>query len=139
MSYELNSFEVNGHTYKYRSLNPMDALDFGSRVAKLLAPALSDGSNLSNALANMSKAVDVKDMKNLIKEALGYCYTPKSEALDNEAVFNAWFTECPEDLFEAGIKAVYNLVIPFLPKTLLTTIDTSSFNQVEQVKVKASK
>lgn len=118
MKNELNNFTVNDHVYKYRALNPMDALDYGSRVARIVAPALAGGADLSKAL---SSGVEVSA---LIKEALGYCYTPESEALDNEAVFNAWFTQHPDELFEAGIKAVYNLVTPFLPKALLTVVDS---------------
>lgn len=120
MKNELNKFTVNDHVYKYRALNPMDALDYGSRVAKIVAPALAGGADLSKAL---SSGLDGKEVSALIKEALGYCYTPESEALDNEAVFNAWFTQHPDELFEAGIKAVYNLVTPFLPKALLTIVD----------------
>lgn len=126
MNTELNKFMVNDHEYKYRGLNPFDALDFGSRVAKLLAPALASGMNVGEALVNASKSVDSKEIASLLKEALGYCYTPEKEALDNEATFNKWFNEHPDELFEAGIKAVYSLVNPFLPRVINTVIGQQS-------------
>lgn len=122
--FELQSFTVgDGSTYKFRALSPFDALDFGTRVAKLLAPAISEGASIGEALGRISSTVSSKELSDLLKEALGYCYTPQSEALDNEAVFNAWFSEHPDELFEAGIKAVYNLVLPFLPKAMTTLTD----------------
>lgn len=131
MKNELGKFEVDGTTYKFRYLSPMEGLDFGGRVAKLVAPTLmglGSGATVADIFKGLS-AVDSSEMTSLIKEALGKCYTPESEALDNEAVFNHWFGEHQDHLFTAGVLAVYNLAKPFFPNKLLTGLGANSLQE----------
>lgn len=132
MKNDLGKFEVEDAVYKFRHLSPMEGLEFGSRVAKLIAPTLmglGNGAKVADIVKGLS-AVDSSEMTDLIKEALGHCYTPESEALDNEAVFNHWFGEHPDHLFTAGVLAVYNLAKPFFPNKLLTGLGANSLQEV---------
>lgn len=113
--YELKSFTVNDREYKYRDLSPMEALTFGTRVVQLLSPFLVQGKNVGQAITALGNN---EDISNILREGLNRCYNNKSESLENEAIFNKWFQEYPQDLFECGVKAVWSLVHPFLPSML---------------------
>lgn len=113
--YELKSFIVNDREYKYRDLSPMEALTFGTKVVQLLSPFLVQGRNIGQAITSLGNN---EEISNILKEGLSRCYNNKSESLENEAIFNKWFQEYPQDLFECGVKAVWCLVNPFLPSML---------------------
>ncbi len=117
MKQELMNFTVNGREYKYHTLSPMEALSFGTKVVQLLSPFLLQGQNVGQAITSLGAN---EDLPKILKDALGRCYNNKNESLDNEAVFNKWFNEYPEDLFEAGVRATWGLVQPFLPSMLAT-------------------
>jgi hypothetical protein len=117
MNTELKTFTVNDREYKYRDLTPMEALSFGTKVVQLIAPFLMQGQNVGQAITSLGAN---EELPKILKEALGRCYNNKSESLENEAVFNKWFQEYPQDLFEAGVKATWGLVQPFLPSIVNT-------------------
>lgn len=134
MRNDLGKFEVEGETYKFRNLSPFEGLDFGARVAKLVAPALmglGTGATVGDIVKGLG-SMDNTEMTALMKEALGKCYTPESEALDNEAVFNKWFGDHPTHLFQAGVLAVYHLTKPFFPNNLLTGLGANSLQEVAE-------
>ena len=133
---ELGKFELeDGTVFKYRDLTPMEAIPFGVRVATLLAPVIGSGVLDPQAILGHLSKIDTKEANTLLRDALAQCYTPDSKGLNNEAVFNDYFGERPEHLFEAGVKAVWSLANPFLPQMLRTESDgkqsTSAVKQSE--------
>lgn len=132
---------VGGNRYPIDKLNPLDAIDFGSRVAAVVMPTLGglvgavDGLNGDPANMKLDGKIfreafigyKSEETAALMKDALAQCYTPQNEPLNNQAVFNAWFQEHPGDLFQLGAMAVYELVKDFFPShaaTLMTAFQT---------------
>ena len=125
----LGSFSLDGVIYRFEALNPLEAVRFGNRVFKVFGPALlslaaakKDGAETAGEgmLAAALSEVDDDKVSLLIEEALRRCYTPQNEALRDEVVFNRWFMEHPDQLYGAGLLAVWHLVKDFFPKTLAT-------------------
>ena len=114
----LGSFSLDGVIYRFEALNPLEAVRFGNRVFKVFGPAAGEG--MLAALAPALSEVDDDKVSLLIEEALRRCYTPQNEALRDEVVFNRWFMEHPDQLYGAGLLAVWHLVKDFFPKTLAT-------------------
>ena len=119
----LGSFSLDGVTYRFEALNPLEAMRFGNRVFKVFGPALlslasakKDGGEMAGEGVLASLAPALSEME----EALRRCYTPQNEALRDEVVFNRWFMEHPDQLYGAGLLAVWHLVKDFFPKTLAT-------------------
>lgn len=50
----------------------------------------------------------------LYKQALAQCMTPMMRDLSDEAVFQEWFAQHPEDMLEIQEKAIEVLTAPFL-------------------------
>lgn len=116
----LKDFKLtSGSTYKYRDLTPMEAIPFCTKVAKILGPFMSNEVTVGDAIGKAIASVDSEELTKIIKFALGRCYNEKSESLENEANFNKWFSTHPDDLLEAGGRAIYNLAIPFIPNNLI--------------------
>lgn len=136
---------VGERRYAIDTLNPLEAIDWGVRVAVLLGgplgrllggcdlerlknldPARPDPDSLGllkDALASGlagCAGLNAPELTDLLTQALRRCYTPENEALRDEAVFNRWFREHPGDLYPLGVKAVQQLVADFFPKTLVT-------------------
>ena len=101
----MGEFKVNGRTYKFDLLPPMEAIDFGSRVLKAAGGALvsicGEGEVHYDAIAKALSVVEASELSALMKEALKRSYTPEQEPLSNEAVFHSWFNQNPQDLFVA--------------------------------------
>ena len=128
----LGSFSLDGIMYRFETLNPLEAVRFGNRVFKVFGPALlslaaakkddgeAAGEGVLAALAPALSGFDDDKVSLLIEEALRRCYTPQNEALRDEVVFNRWFMEHPDQLYGAGLLAVWHLVKDFFPKTLAT-------------------
>ncbi len=128
----LGSFSLDGVMYRFETLNPLEAVRFGNRVFKVFGPALlslaaakkddgeAAGEGVLAALAPALSGFDDDKVSLLIEEALRRCYTPQNEALRDEVVFNRWFMEHPDQLYCAGLLAVWHLVKDFFPKTLAT-------------------
>ncbi len=127
----LGSFSLDGVMYRFETLNPLEAVRFGNRVFKVFGPALlslaaakndgeAAGEGVLAALAPALSGFDDDKVSLLIEEALRRCYTPQNEALRDEVVFNRWFMEHPDQLYGAGLLAVWHLVKDFFPKTLAT-------------------
>ena len=115
----LKDFKMtSGTSYKYRDLTPMEAIPFCTKVAKLLGPFMSNGVTVGDAIGKAIASVDSEELTKIMRFALGRCYNEKSESLENEAVFNKWFSNHPDELLEAGGRAIYNLAIPFIPSSL---------------------
>jgi hypothetical protein len=115
----MGDFVVNGRTYKFDLLPPMEAIDFGSRVLKAAGGALisvcGEGPTDYKGIAEALSTVEPAELSAIMKEALGRTYTPEQEPLRNEAVFNSWFNRNPQDLFTAGAMAVFEQVRDFFP------------------------
>ncbi len=128
----LGSFSLDGVMYRFETLNPLEAVRFGNRGVKVFGPALlslaaakkddgeAAGEGVLAALAPALSGFDDDKVSLLIEEALRRCYTPQNEALRDEVVFNRWFMEHPDQLYGAGLLAVWHLVKDFFPKTLAT-------------------
>ena len=128
----LGSFSLDDVMYRFETLNPLEAVRFGNRVFKVFGPALlslaaakkddgeAAGEGVLAALAPALSGFDDDKVSLLIEEALRRCYTPQNEALRDEVVFNRWFMEHPDQLYGAGLLAVWHLVKDFFPKTLAT-------------------
>ncbi len=128
----LGSFSLDGVISRFEALNPLEAMRFGTRVFKVFGPALlslasakKDGGEMAGegVLASLAPALSEMDedkVSLLVEEALRRCYTPQNEALRDEVVFNRWFMEHPDQLYGAGLLAVWHLVKDFFPKTLAT-------------------
>lgn len=119
--------QVGDNRYSIEALAPMDALTFGIKVSKLLGSTAEgviaitqNKGSLGEAIKNMVAGLDAKQAEELIKTALGQCWTHKNQPLRDEAVFNIWFMEHPHDLFELAGRAVYMLAKPYFPKALTT-------------------
>ena len=128
----LGSFSLDGVTYRFEALNPLEAMRFGNRVFKVFGPALlslasakKDGGEMAGegVLASLAPALSEMDedkVSLLVEEALRRCYTPQNEALRDDVVFNRWFMEHPAQLYGAGLLAVGHPAKEFFPKTLAT-------------------
>lgn len=120
----LGKFVVNGSTYSYNKLPPIDAIRFGTQCVKILGPVLSgrllqvggNPSELLDALGPALANLDSEALEGLLKTAYSYVYTPHNENLGDPAIFNTWFVNHPEDLYHVGLLAIYNLAKDFFPK-----------------------
>lgn len=124
---ELKSFSVNNKKFMYQPLSPLEALPFCMRVGKAAMPVMGalasfDGATIGSLLKNISvlDALDPEAMSKLSMEALKRCITPDGKELSNEAVFNLYFSEHPDELLQAGVTAMIMLSKDFFPKELLT-------------------
>lgn len=125
----LAKIQVGDNHYAIDPLPPMDALEFGPKAAKVLSPTMSgimeitnnaDNSSLGKSINVMFANIDPKETAALMREAVGQCWTPKNQSLKDETVFNIWFMEHPNDLYELGLRAIYILAKPYFPKALAT-------------------
>lgn len=120
---------VGDNHYTIDALPPMDALTFGIKASKLLGSTaegiialIGDSGSPGAAVKSLLIDVDEKKAEELMKTALGQCWTPKNQPLRDEAVFSIWFMEHPQDLFELAGRAVYMLAKPYFPKALTTYV-----------------
>lgn len=116
----LGSFKVGTHEYRFELLPPLEVIAFGNRVIRTaggaIAGLLLNRSELTaENITKVLSGIDAGDLSALMKEALARCYTPTNLSLADDANFNSWFSEHPEEMFQAGIQAVYNQVKDFFP------------------------
>ena len=130
MTTGLGKFTVGEHVYKFEALAPIDGLRFGTQCAKVLGPALTavldvasrwntDKMTLGELVTTLSPAlasVDEEKFEGLMKTAFTKVYTPQNENLGDEAAFNAWFREHPQEMFTVAVIAIYYLARDFFPK-----------------------
>lgn len=122
----LSSFAVDGQTYRFELMPPLECMAFGTRVLKaaggLITTLFADGEKLTPELVQKSLSVlDPVELSLLMREALSKCYTPTGASLSDETQFNQWFMEHPEQMFIAGVHAIYNQVKDFFPSLPGTT------------------
>lgn len=122
----LGSFTVGTTVYKFEMLPPLECMAFGSRVLKtaggLITTLFAEGQALSADLVQRSlSTLDPVELSSLMREALSRCYTPSGLALADETNFNQWFNDHPEQMFQAGVQAVYHQVKDFFPNLPGTT------------------
>ena len=67
---------------------------------------------------------NVPGASDLMQDAIARCWTPKNEKLSDLAAFNKWFQEHPGDLFQLGMKAAFEVARDFLPKPLVTKLES---------------
>ena len=120
---ELIRIKIEDRVYPCQRFNPMDGMEYGAKIAGLIAPVFTSlsGDNTKDGIAALSTLSRDPLLTPMLKQALGQCFTPQNESLGNEAVFNSWFQKHPGDMFELGIKAVWALVEDFLPSPLAMT------------------
>lgn len=111
---EPKKIEINGRIYTADPLAPLEALDWGPRLAKELGGVL-----LKQDLAGLNTPA----VTALMKEAIARCWTPENQKLSEPAVFNAWFSRHPEDLLVLGARAAVEVGRDFLPSQLATRLD----------------
>ena len=123
---ELKSFTVNEKKYMYQPFAPFEAVRYCSRVAKVAMPILGglasfDGATVGSLLNNRAalEALDADGVSALCMEALKRCIAPDGKDLSNEAAFNLYFAENPDELLQAGVTAMIMLAKDFFPKKLL--------------------
>lgn len=136
----IKTFKVGKSVYSVEVLSPMEAIDFGFRVAAIAAPLMTFGATtealhvkngegtvaLTQELVKALGAMNPKDVAELAREGLSHCFTPNNEPLSNPATFNSWFQEHPDELYVAGIQAVVSLVKDFFPQGLFTNVPVNS-------------
>lgn len=107
---------VNSRTYTVEPFNPLEGMRAASvfirHSAGLMGADMDEQAMQSNAIALLGEP----DVLNLVERALRQCITPEKEYLRNEAVFERWFSEHPEDMIMLGQAALLALVTPFFPK-----------------------
>ena len=128
---------INDRTYTIQPLNPMEAIAYGTKIAAVIAPALSSltgGAGLKSGaeklLLSLGAALKDNDVSSLLKTAYDQCYTPQNESMADEVVFNKHFLAFPEDAYELGVRAAYLLVKDFFPKQLSTTLSGLDLSKV---------
>lgn len=87
---------INGRQYKVKMFDPATAFDF--------------------IHARIHAAVHGKNSVSLARMALGKCLTPMMKELEDEAVFQEWFSQHPEDMLPLEVAAIEALTAPYDPK-----------------------
>lgn len=126
----LKSFSIDGMTYRLKTMNPRDAIQFGARVIKAFGPTLAalaaeSGNSTEKMMSGLASAVSSLDntlAAEVFSEALSYCITPQNQELSDEAVFNQWFIDHPDHLFQVAGLAIFHLSKDFFPKTPATKL-----------------
>lgn len=130
----IKEFIVGDNVYKFTELAPVEALSFGTKVAKTIGPILGSvfsvlgnvqggGDKTAEFLEAIVPALDKIDeakLEALLKECFSHVYTAGNECLGDEAVFNSWFRDNKADLFPVGLTALFNLSKDFFPKLSVT-------------------
>lgn len=130
MNTGIKEFIVGDTAYKFTELAPVEALSFGTKVAKTIGPILGSvfavlgnvsggGDKTAEFLEAVVPALDKIDeakLEALLKECFGHVYTPANENLGDEAAFNSWFQDHKADLFPVGLTALFNLSKDFFPR-----------------------
>ena len=128
MRQELVRFEVNGRNYAVRTMAPDRAIGFGMKLAGIIAPVFSAVAfdNAGGFIETLAGVDDVR-MTGIIEEArkclIGIGDDGKDMMMSNPAIFNIWFTEHPEDLFEVSMKSVWFVCRDFFPPALITAVE----------------
>lgn len=126
--------KINENTYCVEALAPRDALKYGPEVLNALGPSLgglvslgTEGASLADAFKSLFSGLEPDKVEVILDKAFKQCWTPQNQRLADAYTFDAWFMDHPEDMFELGVRAVWELARPFLPGQLATI--ASVFNQ----------
>lgn len=126
MRQEVVRFEVNGRRYAVRTLSPDRAVPFGMKVGMIAAPlitgvAMDDYASIVDVLSD----VDPDKLTAIVEEArqnlIGVTEEGTDMMLGNPVNFNRWFSEHPEDLYQASLLSVWHVCADFFPPALLTS------------------
>ena len=132
MARELHrKFTVNGNEYAVEAMRADTAYRFGIKIAALLAPALP-----AIVSAAATKAIEAIQGLNLdpdkltaaSEEARQHLILPDNTLAKTPGAFDRWFNEHPEDMFQANLRAIWELVSDFLPAELRTAISAAASN-----------
>ena len=134
MARELHrKFTVNGNEYAVEAMRADTAYRFGIKIASLLAPALPA---LVSAAATKGKDKAIEAIQGLnldpdkltaaSEEARQHLILPDNTLAKTPGAFDRWFNEHPEDMFQANLRAIWELVSDFLPAELRTAISAAA-------------
>jgi hypothetical protein len=107
---EVIKIKIEDRNYTCHRMNPIEGLDFGLKVAALIASE------------DMAAALLRPEAKEVIKTAIDQCYTPENQSLSDIATFNMHFIKYPGDLMLLGFKAVQGLASDFFPAQMITDL-----------------
>jgi hypothetical protein len=124
MASELMSFTVNNRTYHVDTMPPNVAFDLNWDVAAALAPLIASGQSkaaggttITAILGEVTPGLG-DSLREICKRAVKYVITPDNTYLRDEATFNKWFSEHPEDLMAVPVMAVREIARNFLQPAL---------------------
>ncbi len=128
----MKKIAIEERVYTLTPFNPMEGMEFGTAVLGIVAPALGgiiesvkEAGDPDKVGAALAASLKDKEIPNLMKRAIGQCFTPQNENLADAATFNKWFIEYPGDMFHLGVKAIWELTKDFFPKPLVTAASGS--------------
>jgi hypothetical protein len=127
MKQDINRFDIGDHHYAVRTLSPDKAIPFGLKISQIVAPlvaslALPDSDSIVKVLGEVSPEKIVPVLEETRKYMIVTGDDGKDILFSNPARFNAWFSEYPEELFPAQLRAAWELAKDFFPRTLLTAL-----------------
>lgn len=112
--------KIGEHVYTIQPFNPIEGLEFGTKLVGVLSPALGGAFELAKESGDMSRiGIELgnafKDplLMPMLRQAYNQCFTPDNQSLADEVAFNQWFLKYPQDMFELGVRAAYALVKSF--------------------------
>ena len=130
---DLLRIKIEERVYSVQKFNPMDGMEYGVKLAAMVAPALGGlmaaeeskkkgDADYGKLGADFARSIKDPDLMPMFKKAFGQCWTPENESLGDEAVFNKWFQQHPGDMFELGGRAAFLLSRDFFPSQLGTML-----------------
>jgi hypothetical protein len=131
----IKRFDVNGRQYAIRAMPADQAFRFGLKAGAVIATILPAAATIAGqqgagsfVAALSGAAIDDAKLAALCEEARPYLVLPDNSEASNAASFDAWFSQHPEDLFQASLLAAWKLVQDFLPPSLSTIAAGINFN-----------
>ena len=119
-------FTVNGNQYQVRAMTADAAYRFGLKVGALVAPILpaigaaaGQGGASVILAALQSLTIDPDKLAAISEEARSQIILPDNRQA-NSVTWNAWFDDHPDEMYQANLLAIWNLVSDFLPPSLRT-------------------
>lgn len=118
---------VNGREYAVDRLPIVKTLAFVPEVLEAIGPSLGgvldafkEGKASEDVMQGIFGGFQSAKVTAVMQKSLAQCVTPENTYLNNAMVFERWFAEYPEDLFQLAAVATWELVKDFLPRQLAT-------------------
>ena len=118
---------LNGKEYAVERLSITATLLFVPEVLEAIGPsiggildAFNDGVSKDEVFKNLFSGVQSAKLSAIMRKSLNQCITPENTYLKDANIFEKWFMEHPEDLFQLAGLATWELVHRFLPQALAT-------------------